>query len=81
MAQKRINHERRRQVEDILKKFDIQYEKGDFMCEACICGKQIRSPFVETGTKTSHFGEIIHSDVCRHMEKPFIRWEEVLCAI
>lgn len=60
----RLGHQNKKQVEKILKKFNIDYLKEDFFCEACVHGKQARLPFPTTGTQTNHSGEIIHSDIC-----------------
>lgn len=65
----RLGHQNVRHTEEILKSFEIEYQKSeDFFCEACIMGKQKADPFPETGTITKKPGEIIHSDVCGPME-------------
>lgn len=60
----RYAHQHVAHVKQQLKKNNIEFSDGEFVCEACIYGKQRRKSFKSSASKTSFCGELIHTDLC-----------------
>lgn len=66
----RMSHQNIIHLKKFLKQANIKFTDNcdDFFCESCVIGKQHRSSFPTSLSKTVRPAEIIHSDVCGPMQ-------------
>lgn len=67
----RLAHQHFDHVKRVLTKNDIIWEKespDNPFCDACVQGKQHRSPFQESKSKSTEICDLIHADLCGPIE-------------
>lgn len=60
----KLAHQNIAHVKSVLRNNNIDYIDEEFVCEACVYGKQHRISFEQRQEKATKCGELIHSDVC-----------------
>lgn len=65
---KRLCHQSKTHVEEILKQKRILYKKDDIFCESCVLGKHKRRPFKARKERPTAAGDQINADVCGPMQ-------------
>lgn len=70
MWHERFGHQNVAQLKKILQQCVVAFVDEEFVCEACMYGKQHRFSFESRMEKSKACGDIIHADVCGPMQQP-----------
>lgn len=67
----KLGHQNLQHVRKFLRDNNIDFVDEEYICEACMYGKQHRQPFDSRTERATKCGEIVHSDVCILPEESF----------
>lgn len=66
---RRLGHQCKRQVESVLIRCGVRYERGGTeQCEACLVGKSDMQPFPKRKVRATAIGQNVHVDLCGPLE-------------